>query len=174
MGKEEITGRCEGCRIIFTTKQVDDKCPICGVKLRGDDMEAQLTEEDTKAGVTLEEKKNGLWGWQGEKFHKCPQCGKGIPLKWKSHNCGWGKTPDAQTTPQQTGHPFQPATQVPQSKPDVKAEMNVVLNDAVELTENINMERAESNQDMINFSGEDIRAIANSMFIQKFKVMGYR
>lgn len=42
--------------------------------------------------ITDEEKKEGIWEFQGKKFKRCPQCDKAILAEWKSHGCGWGKT----------------------------------------------------------------------------------
>ena len=41
--------------------------------------------------ITDEEKKLGIWEFQGKKFKRCPQCDKAMLAEWSSHNCGWGK-----------------------------------------------------------------------------------
>lgn len=141
--------KCIPCKIEFTTKQVNDRCPICGGELRSEKMEEE----------------NKTWDFQGKTFKKCPGCGKAILAEWRSHLCGWGKQ----------DQPFQPATQAqPPKEVDVLAIMSECLNNAIELTENINIDRAESKSIAIKWTTEDIRAIANSMFIQKFKVLGYK
>lgn len=48
--------------------------------------------------MPMPEEKKDEWEWKGTIFHKCPQCGQGIPKAWKSHSkCGWGKEEQGQT-----------------------------------------------------------------------------
>lgn len=42
--------------------------------------------------ITDEEKKEGIWEYEGKKFKRCPNCDGAILAEWKSHGCGWGRT----------------------------------------------------------------------------------
>lgn len=132
----------------------------------------QYPPPPTEPVLTEEEKKAGIWVFKGTKFKRCQGCNKGIPAEWNSHQCGWGKVPQGQPADAQA---FMPGNQV-QSPPqfNAKALMNQCLCDAMELLEAIGMNMAEEGKSPLDWTTEDIRTIANSMFIQASKAMGVR
>jgi len=174
--------RCERCRITFTTKQVDNRCPMCKEEL----METK-TVTGQVADVMEKKNKNGELFWNAKingksyNFNEKPDTGTSIEANYTENT--WNDASGNPVTSRWVQGfkaveqaPFQQATQVTQTQtsPDVMGLMYEALSNAIEITENINAERAESKMKSIEWTTEDIRTIANSMYIQKFKTLGFR